>query len=152
MGHAAYAKETIKSKPMGAALLGFGWIYFVTSISNNRANIEASLAQGSLPEHLHTYIFGGLAVLLAASVVLLGLHLMRYVFKRGARRANSGGILFGALGALMLFYTPTVVWQEAFGMLDGTSQSALLAASTALEETLPGIGIDSVAFVSSNGW
>ncbi len=151
LGEAAYAKDATPSRPFAMTLVGFGWIYMVSSISNRRDHIATSLRQGSLPEHYHDWIFGGLAVLLAASVVLLLLHVLRYSYKTGAKKKNSGGILMGALVALTLFYTPASVWDMGFGMLDGNSQQVILAANTAFEQTFPNLTLDNVAFVSSQG-
>jgi hypothetical protein len=151
LGHAAYARDTTVAKPFGSVLLGFGWIYFVSAISTNRAHIEESLRQGTLPQEYHVYIFAGLAVMLMASVVLLGMHLLRYFVKRGAKRSNSGGVLIGALGALVLYYTPDSVWQHGYGMLDSHSQGALMTASNAFNDSFPSLAKGSVAFVSSNG-
>lgn len=151
LGHAAYAKDKTPSRPFGMALLGFGWIYLVASISNRKDHIAASLKQGNLPAQYHDWIFMMLTMLLAGSLVLLAMHLLRYFWKTGGKKRNSGGILIGALGALMLFYTPASVWQMGYGMLDGNSQQILASAGDALDDALGTLPLDSIAMVSSQG-
>lgn len=151
MGNHAYARDTTPRRGTLSMLTGFGWIYLAASIANNRDHIAASLRQGSLPAEYHPYIFGVLTAMLAASTVMVLLHLMRYLFNDGNKKRNSGGILLGGLGALMLFYTPADVWNQGFGMLDGHSQNMLQHAGAAIEEAFPGVRIDDVAFVTSGG-
>ncbi|MBP0482864.1 hypothetical protein [Sagittula salina] len=151
MGHAAYARDATPAKPFGMALLGFGWFYLVVSVAYRRDHIAASLRQGSLPDEYHGWIMHGLAVLLAASMVMLCMHLMRYMSKTGGKRKNSGGILTGGMLALTLFNTPPGIWQMGFGMLDGNSQTAILTASAAFGDTIPGLQLDKIASVASNG-
>lgn len=150
MGEAAYASDKTPRRRTVSVLMGFGWVYLVTAIATNRDHIEASLRQGSLPATYHDHIFMGLTVLLAASCVLLCLHVFRYFFRSGNRSRNSGGILVGAMGALAVFYTPAHVWTAGYGMMDGNSQNFLLTASAALEETFPGINVDSMTYVLSS--
>lgn len=135
MGPAAYAKDRTPARPLSMALMGFGWIYLVASISNRRDHITASLSQGNLPDHYHQWIFSGLAVMLAASMVLLLLHVVRYFAKSDGKKKNSGGILLGALLAVALFHTPAGVWQGGLGMLDQHSQRMILAAGTTLKDS-----------------
>lgn len=151
MGAQAYSKDRTPRRRTPSLLMGFAWIYMVASVANNRDTIATSLKQGSLPAQYHDWIFAGLTVLLAASAVMIGLHLVRYLFKDGNKKKNSGAVLFGGLGALMLFYTPASVWTQGYGMLDTHSQSVLMQASAALEGRFPDLKVDEVAFVTSTG-
>ena len=139
-------------RPFGSLLMGFGWAYLVISVSNNRAVLESSLRQGSLPEQYHDMIFMGLAALLAMSLVMLAIHLFRFFAgRKGGKRRNSGALLTGVMGALMLIYTPASVWQTGFGMMDGNSRSFVMAASATMSEVIPGVDLNSAVFVSSIG-
>lgn len=151
MGHAAYAKDGTAARPFGMVLVGFAWIYMVAAISNRRDHILGSLRQGSLPEQYHDWVMHGLAVMLAASMVLLGLHLLRFKTKTGGKKKNSGGILMGALGALTLYYMPASAWNVGFGLLDGNSQQVVMAANQTFQQAFPNLTLDNVAFVSSQG-
>jgi hypothetical protein len=146
MGDRAYAKDTTKPNAVGAALIGFGWAYIVAAIGSNRAHIEASLGQGALSAQTQYWIVSVLAALLAASLVMLAVHLVRVFLTKGARRKNSRALLVGALAAFCLFYTPQVVWTTGFGMLDGHSQDFLASAGEMVEGTFPGLGIDQFRF------
>ncbi|CUH77630.1 hypothetical protein [Tropicibacter naphthalenivorans] len=150
-GERGTVRDLTPQRPVGSALMGFGWAYLVISVSNNRDHIAASLKQGNLPAQYHDWIFAGLAVLLAVSGVMLALHVFRYLFKNGGKRKNSGGLLIGALGALVLIYTPSTVWTTGFGMLDSNSQGLMMQASATVGDVLPGVDFGKVTFVSSNG-
>ena len=150
-GESGALADATARRPIASVLVGFGWAYLVIAVSSNRTLIESSLRQGNLPDHLHGYVFMGLAALLTVSVVMLGLHLFRFFFKQGGKRANSGGMLIGVLGAMMLVYTPASVWDTSFRMLDGNSRSLLLSASATVGDVIPGIDLSDIALVSSQG-
>ncbi|KUF11599.1 hypothetical protein [Pseudoponticoccus marisrubri] len=145
LGQTGRPPQKKRQRPLVACLLGFGWAYLVISVGANRAFIESSLQAGSLPAEYHGAIFGGLAMLMAASGVMLLIHLFRFVARTGGRRANSGGLLAGALGAAVLVYTPPGVWSAGYQMLDGNSRSLLQTASS----TLPDLDLGQVSLVSS---
>lgn len=151
LGEAAYAKDATVPRPFGSTLTGFAWIYVVVAVSTNRELIASSLRQGSLPTEYHDWIFNGLAAMIVASFVMLALHVFRYFVKSGGKRTNSGAVLVGAIGALVLFYAPSDVWSTGFGMLDGHSQNALMTAGAAIEGTFPGLAVQDLTFVSSAG-
>lgn len=140
-------RDATVERPMGSALLGFGWAWLVVTIGNNKPLIESSLKQGSLHPDYHGYILGGLAVLLTISGVMLGLHILRYFTKSGGKKRNSGGILVGAFGAFVLIYTPAHVWNAGFNMLDGNSRSLVQVASSQPMSHQP--FAKAIAFVSS---
>ena len=144
-------KDTTAPRPVGATLLGFGWAYLVIAIAGSRATSEQSLRQGTLPDQYHGYIFMTLAALLAISLVMLAVHVFRFVTKRGGKRTNSGGLLIGVLGALVLVYTPESVWNTGFQMMDGNSRSLLLTASATVGDVLPGVDFGAATLVSSFG-
>lgn len=144
--------DTAKPHVVGAALLGFGWAYMAAAIGGNRNHIEAALRQGNLSSEAQHWIISALAAALAASLVMLSAHVLRAVVTGGARRKNSRGLLLGAMLAFALFYTPDVVWQTGFGMLDGRSQDFLQAASDMVESTFTGLNIDQISFTSSRGY
>lgn len=146
-GEKGTRKDATVQRPMTSALLGFGWGYLVVAVANNRELIETSLRQGNLTRDIQGYIMMAMAGLLAASFVMLLLHLFRYVTKRGAKRRNSGGLLIGALGALVLSYTPASVWDFGLEMMDGNSRAFVQNAS----DVIPGLDLSGVAFVSSQG-
>ncbi|MFZ7093655.1 hypothetical protein [Primorskyibacter sp. 2E233] len=150
-GERGVVKDVTTSRPIGSALLGFGWAYIVVSVANNRGVIEGSLRQGSLPDHYHAYILMVLAALLAASCVMLLMHLFRFLTKSGGKKRNSGGMLVGVLGAMVLVYTPTSVWEAGFNMMDGNSRAFVQTASATMSDALPGINFGNVSFVSSQG-
>ncbi|WGW02933.1 hypothetical protein [Tropicibacter oceani] len=150
-GERGAMKDATAQRPIGSALLGFGWAYLVISVANNRTVIEQSLHQGNLHTDYHGYVLMALAALLAASGVMLLLHLVRYFTKTGGKKRNSGGLLVGALGALVLVYTPTSVWDAGFDMMDGNSRSFVQTASATMSGAIPSIDLGSVAFVSSQG-
>ncbi len=145
--------DTTPSRPTLFAMLGFGWAYLVISISRNKTLLEQSLSQGSLSDEMQSNIVMALAALLAVSGIMLALHLMRFFLKKGGKSRNSGGLLFGALGALMLVYTPPSVFHAGFGMLDDNSRNLLLAAHNTVTDTMngavPNVDFGNVVFVSS---
>lgn len=137
-----------QSRPFLSLLMGFGWAYVCLAVARNREFIEQSLLHGKLaPEH-HAYVFYGLAAMLAMSAVMLAIHFVRYTFtdKRSATKGNSGGLLFGAMIAAGIVYTPASVYEAAFGLLDDNSRSLIVAAADAVP-----VDFGSVAFVSSAG-
>ena len=137
-------------RPFGSLLMGFAGAYLVISVASNRNHLESSLAKGSLSQEIQGYIMMGLAALLAMSLVMLTIHVFRFLgARRGGKKKNSGAVLTGILGALMLIYTPTSVWQAGFGMMDANSRSIVMAASSSVGEMLPGVDIASAVFVSS---
>ncbi|MDJ0822801.1 MAG: hypothetical protein QNJ09_13450 [Paracoccaceae bacterium] len=145
--------DATKSRPVLFAMMGFAWAYLVISVSRNKTLLEESLAQGSLTDQMQSNIVMVLAALLAASGVLLMLHLGRFFLKKGGKSRNSGGLLVGALGALMLVYTPPSVFQAGYSMLDTNSRTLLMAAHNTVTDTVKGsvptVDFGNVAFVSS---
>lgn len=141
MGARAYAKDTAKPHAFGALCLGFGWAYIAAAIANNRAHIEASMQQGTLSAGVQYWVVSALAAALAATLVMLGAHVVRAVLTRGPRRTNSCSLLMGAMIAFALFYTPDMVWDVGYGLLDGRSQNLLQSAGGLLEDTLPGLNL-----------
>ena len=133
--------------PILATLFGFGWIYFVISVAQNRGHFEQSLLQGTLDSRYHDEIIIGLTLLVTLSVVAIGVHAFRFLLRRRGERGASGSILVGALGALMLAGTPAEVLTGPDGL--GSTANALLAS---LDDPAPTMGIDagSVALVSSS--
>ncbi|WP_136442501.1 hypothetical protein [Pacificoceanicola onchidii] len=150
-GSGGVRKDTTVERPIGSALLGFGWAYLVITIASNRPLIEQSLAQGALPEQYHVHVFMALAVLLASSGVMLLVHLMRYVTGSGGKRRNSGGLLIGVLGAVTLIYTPAHVWESGLSILDGTSRSMVQVAASNNPLAESKAMVDAIAFVNSVG-
>ncbi len=144
-------RDTRAQRPLGAVLLGFAWAYLVIAISQGRETLASSLQQGSLPPEYHDYIFMALAGLLFASIVMLGVHAMRFFFRSRARRGHSGPLLVGVLGAVMLAYTPTAVWHTGFDMIDDTSRGMIRTASSSVADSLPGVDFGGATFVSSRG-
>ncbi|WP_186766613.1 hypothetical protein [Puniceibacterium confluentis] len=132
-------------------LAGFGWCYLVIAVANRKEHIRESLLQGSLPANTHDTIFAVLAALLAISGVMLGLHVLRFLTKRGASKGNSGNLLFGALAAAALVYTPASVFEAGYGLLDENSRSLLQAAHTTVKDSVPGIDWAGAVMVASNG-
>ena len=150
-GDGARRADHTQQRTVASALLGFGWAYLTITIANNRDSIEASLAQGSLPVEYHSWVFSSLAAFMGITGVMLVLHLARYLLKSGGKKRNSGGILLGALGALMLVYTPASVWQTGMGMLDDNSRGIIMQAGAAVDDVLPNVDFGKVTFVSSQG-
>lgn len=150
-GERGYARDKTAKRPFGSVLMGFGWAYLVISVGNNRSHLEASLQTGSLSQDMQGWILAGLASLLAISGVMLCIHIFRYFFHYGGKKQNSGALLVGALGAMVLVYTPASVWSTGYGMLDDNSRSLLLTASATVEDALPGVDLGNVVFVSSVG-
>lgn len=140
-----------EERPFLSMIGGFFWAYLVISIAHNHDYIENSLRQGNLPQHMHVWVFGGLAALLAISGVFLLLHLGRWIMRRDAAKRNSGGLLMGALAAGVLVYTPASVYEAGLGMMDDRSRNILLAASGSVSESLSQVEFNTVAFVSSQG-
>ncbi|EIE52322.1 hypothetical protein AL036_04740 [Salipiger aestuarii] len=136
------------ARPFLWLLVGFGWAYVCLAVARNRDVIEHSLLQGRLAHEHHAYVFYGLAAMLGISAVMLAIHFVRYTFtdKRSATKGNSGGLLFGAMIAAGIVYTPASVFEAAFGLLDDNSRSLIVAAT----EAVP-VDFGSVAFVSSAG-
>ncbi len=145
------AADKTSRRPVFWTLTGFGWCYLVLCIASRKEHIRESLLQGSMPAQSHDMILAGLAALLAVSGVMLGIHLLRYVTKRGAVRANSGNLLFGALAAVTLIYTPPSVFEAGFGMLDANSRSILLAAHATVKQTVPDVDWAGIVLLASNG-
>ncbi|WP_443391945.1 hypothetical protein [Antarctobacter jejuensis] len=151
LGQQAYAKDTTREHVFGAAVIGFAWAYLVAAISTNRSVLEDSLRQSILSTDAQYWVISSLAALLAASMVMIALHVVRFLATKGARRKNSRSLLIGAMMAFALFYTPEVVWQTGYGMLDGHSQDFLASAGDMVEQTFPRLSIDNIAFTSSGG-
>ncbi|WP_417721456.1 hypothetical protein [Salipiger sp.] len=141
----------VNERPFLSILGGFVLAYVVISVARNREFLEDSLHQGNLPAQYHQVIFGVLAALLAISAVMVLYHLFRWTTKRGAKKRNSGSLLAGAMAAGVLIYTPASVFEAGFNMLDPNSRQIILAATSSVQETLPGVDFGSVAFVSSQG-
>ncbi|WP_094021880.1 hypothetical protein [Maliponia aquimaris] len=152
MGDRAYAKDETKPHVLGAALIGFGWAYSVAAIGNGRGHIEASLRQGTLSAEAQHWILSALAAVLAASLVMLAVHMVRVALTRGARRRNSRALLSGAVLAFAMFYMPAAVWDTGFALLDGRSQSFLAAAGALVEDSLPALNINTITFATSRGF
>ncbi|WP_121629770.1 hypothetical protein [Tropicibacter alexandrii] len=150
-GDGANRVDHTRQRPVASALMGFGWAYLTITIANNREMIESSLQQGNLPVEYHSWVFSGLAAFMGITGVMLALHLARYLLKSGGKKRNSGGILLGALGAMILVYTPASVWQTGMGMLDDNSRGLMMQASATVEEVLPNVDFGKVTFVSSQG-
>ncbi len=147
----SYSGRGSETPIIGIILIGFAWAYILASLGSNRNRIDTSLEQGSLSADAQYWIISLLAALLAASLVMLALHLVRAVATRGARRRKSRALVFGALMAFGLFYTPEAIWTTGFDMLDGKSQTFLAAASDMISDALPDIKIDKITFASSGG-
>ncbi|MBV2361018.1 hypothetical protein KUH32_14735 [Thalassococcus sp. CAU 1522] len=145
------AKDTTPRRPVLSVLMGFAWVYIVITVANNRDTIEISLTQGALDPRLHSWVFGALAALLMISAVMLGIHVLRFFAKSAAKRGNSGSVLAGALGAVLLIYTPPGVWDAGFRMLDSNSRGVLQSATQTLGDALPGVDFNKAIFVSSRG-
>lgn len=146
-GERGNARDATVKRPFASLLGGFIGAYVIVSVSNNRDYLESSLMQGSLDGQLQEKIMMALAALVAISFILVGVHVFRFlVLRRGGKKSNSGALLTGVLGALMLIYTPASVWQTGFGMMDDTSRSLMLAASDAT-----GVDFGKAVFVSSLG-
>lgn len=141
------------SHPWMYLLMGFGWAYLTISAARNREGIQESLTQGSLPTHLHGYVFCALAALLAASAVFLAAHVLRYALARRNRvtRSNSGGLLAGAIFAATLVHTPPGLFEAGLGLIDESSRGFLAATSEGVRQAMP-TQITSVAFVSSKAF
>ncbi len=150
-GRGPGAADTTIRRPVFWSLAGFGWCYIVISIASRRDQIRDSLTQGSLSVQTHEAILGGLAALLAVSGVMLGLHLLRILGKVGARKSNSGNLLFGVLAAATLVHTPPGVFQAGFGVLDTKSRSILLAAHASVKQSVGSIDWGGAVMVASNG-
>ena len=150
-GEGAGLRDTTVKRPVASVLTGFAWAYLVIAIASNRAHVEASLSRGTLSETLQSSVMAGLAALLAISGVMFCLHLYRYLFQSAGKKQNSGAMLIGVLGALVLVYTPDDVWRTGAGMIDNNSRTLLLTASAGVGDVLPGVDFTSVAFVSSLG-
>ena len=128
-GERANLRDATVKRPFGSVLGGFLCAYVVIAVANNRSYLESSLRQCNLSADVQGWIQAGLAALLAVSGIMLFLHLLRFFLKSGAKKQNSGALLMGVLGAMMLVYTPASVWQTGYGMLDNNSRSMLLTAS-----------------------
>ncbi|KMK67526.1 hypothetical protein [Puniceibacterium sp. IMCC21224] len=141
--------DTNSARPILFTLLGFAWFYTVITVAERKSHLKLSLVQGNLPAQYHDMIMAGLGALLAVSGVMLVLHLVRYLMKRGAKRSNSGGILVGALVAATLVYTPPSVFEAGFGMLDSNSRSLIMAASSTVTGNVSGLDWSAIQLVSS---
>lgn len=150
-GERGSMRDATVKRPFGSVLMGFGWAYLVVAVGTNRGLLESSLRQGTLSAETQNWVLMGLASLLAISGVMLCIHLFRYFFHSGGKKQNSGAMLIGVLGALVLVYTPDSVWNTGLGMMDNNSRSMLLTASATFEDALPGVDLGAVAFVSSIG-
>lgn len=143
--------HSVTRRPIVSLFAGFGWIYLVITVARNRTAISDSLVEGSLPNHYHIWIFAGLAVLLAVSGVMLLTHMARVLFKDGAKRSNSRGVLLGAVAAGGLIYTPPAVVEAGFTMLDTNSRALLRAAHSQVKSTVPGVDRSQITMVSAYG-
>ena len=146
MGHTAYVKDDTKPRVISAALTGFGWAYLIFAIGENRAQVEASLLQGSLSAEAQYWVISALAAAIAASLVMLAAHLIRVILTTGPRRQNSRALLLGAVAALSLFHTPDIVWTTGFDLLDGHSQNALATVGDVIQDAFPSIGLTQFSF------
>jgi len=132
-------------------VLGFICAYIVVTISNNRVLLENSLRQGTLPEDTQSQILMALSALLAISLVMVGLHLLRFLLlRKGGKKSNSGAVLAGVIGALTLIHMPPSVWYKGLGMMDVDGRALMLTASARVEDAI-GVDFGQAVFVSSQG-
>lgn len=151
-GRSSYVAQDAKRHVIGAALIGFGWAYGVAAIGNGRGQIESSLRQGTLSPEVQHWILSALAAMLAASLVMLVVHLLRMFISKGPRRSNSRALLTGAVLAFAVFHMPQEAWNAGYSLLDGRSQDFLASASAMVETRFPSLQIGSVSFASSLGF
>ncbi|MBE9636442.1 hypothetical protein [Salipiger mangrovisoli] len=137
-------------RPLVSGLCGFLWAGVVIAVARNQPAIEASLLQGSLPEQYHVYIFGAIAALLAVSGVMVMMHLLRVVSRRGSARSNSAGLLAGIAAAAVMSLIPAHVYETGLGLLDENSRDMIVSASNSVRAT-SGLDIRGATFVTALG-
>lgn|GEM_PF-3304371 len=150
--HGTAARRRAQPKMLTAALTGFGAAYATAAIATNRDRIELALRQEGLAPDTQHLILSSLAAALAATLVMLTFQILRAALTAGVARKNGRAYFLGAVLAFGLFYTPDVVWQFGFDLLDGRSQNALASAGAFFEDSFPGLNIDQISFTSSRGF
>ena len=137
-------------RPIVSGIAGFLWAGVVIAVAQNQQTIEASLLQGSLPREYHVYVFGALAALLAVSGVMVMMHLLRMVSRRGSARSNSAGILVGIVAATVMSMIPSQTYVAGLGLLNENSRNVIASAGTSVRATA-GLDIRATTFASSLG-
>ncbi|SDI08881.1 hypothetical protein [Alloyangia pacifica] len=137
-------------RPIISGIFGFLWAGMVIAVARNQAAIETSLLKGSLPQEYHVYIFGTLAALLAVSGVMVIMHLLRVVSRRGTARSNSAGILVGIAAAAMMSMVPAQTYEAGLGLLNENSRGLIETASNSVRGS-GGLDIRGATFVSALG-
>lgn len=152
LGHQATAASTARAakRPILSGLVGFVWAGIVIAVARNQAQIADSLAQGSLPQEYHVYVFGMLAALLAVSGVVAVMHLLRCVGRRAGERGNSLSLVTGIVAAVVLTQVPAEVYETGLGLLDENSRNVMLAAGNSVRGPA-GLEISGTTFLSSLG-
>lgn len=149
-GNGTHAEHR-KSGPFKTTVVGFGWAYAVLLLAANRPAIETYLNQGVLPPQYHIWVVAAFSAAIAASMVLLLVHVLRLVFQKGHQRTASGGLLFGTGLALALTYAPPSVWSAGNTMFDDNLRGFVMSANASLDMDLPEIDFSDLSFVTSAG-
>ncbi|HBT02174.1 MAG TPA: hypothetical protein DEB47_20500 [Citreicella sp.] len=130
-------------------LLGFGWFWVVFTLARDPDRIRASLMQGSLPSQHHDVILGTLAAMLAVSGVMILIHGLRCVLRRGPARRSSGGLLAGVLVAGALLHTPGPVRSQILALAETQTTGAIAATEARLRNLLPTPSQDATLYLSA---
>ena len=131
-------------RPVFWLLCSFGWTYVAVFIALNRRIVELTVAD-NLPREHHAAAMAGVAAVLTISMILLGYHVLRGVF-RAPRYYNSGAILAGFAAAIALHCLPFNAVGSAYALLD---KDVRIALENTVQKVSP-IDLSAVRTVSSD--
>lgn len=126
--------KPVKGQPWLWRMVGFVWFYIVLTMARKKDYIAQSLSEGTLNEQAQFGFMAAMAALIAASLVVFGIHLVRYVGKARMAR-NSGGLISGAVMASGLIMIPPEAYDHAFNLLDDNTRSFLETANANLDQS-----------------
>ncbi|MEC3862181.1 hypothetical protein VK792_12880 [Mesobacterium sp. TK19101] len=108
--------------------IGFFWTYIIVFVAFNRTRVEIALDGSTLPRSMHDPVMATLSASLSISVVFLGYHILRALF-RARRYYNSGSALLGFALAMTLHMLPQSYYTAAFNVLDDDTKQFVTATS-----------------------
>ncbi|MCE0507164.1 hypothetical protein LR948_17480 [Roseivivax sp. GX 12232] len=123
-------------RPALWAMLGFSLSLCLTALVQNRAAISESLAQGSLGADHRLWLLGGVTALAIYGVLRLAAFALQCLFAKRARRGAPGGLVVGALGALLVLQVPSETYRAGLALLGAEGDRIARDASRGAQERL----------------
>jgi hypothetical protein len=130
IGEAAYARPTVRYRPLVSLITGAGWLYLVGLLLTDPGRIPISLQLGSLPEQLHMLVMALPTALIITTALILPVHLARALLRFNPRHKNARMILLGAIVGGTLAYLPDDSVMAGLDYLHGPGKDGLLIAQS----------------------